>query len=164
MDAKLHKTAIALGGNLGDSAANFDFAVKSLENNGLKNIKLSDLISSKPENCPEGSPDFTNAALTGEWEYSAHALLELCQKIEIQAGRPVKHGFNTPRILDLDIILFDTDCLDKPDLKIPHPRAAERIFVLEPLAQIAPNWIFPDSGKKVKELLEILKSSSKKII
>ena len=154
MKAKLSKIAIALGGNLGNSEDIFCFATNELAKNGVKNIKMSSLIKSKPENCPPNSPDFTNAALTGEWTSTAQELLELCQKIEVAAGRPEKHAFNAPRTLDLDIILFDDEVINKENLQVPHPRAASRLFVLKPLAEIAPGWIFPGTNKTVKQILE----------
>ena len=156
MKPKLNKIAVALGGNLGNSKDIFSAAANQLAENGVKNIKLSSLIQSKPENCPPDSPDFTNAMLTGEWAASAQELLELCKKTEIAAGRPEKHGFNAPRTLDLDIILFGNEIINTATLQIPHPRAAERLFVLKPLAEIAPDWIFPDSGKAVEQLLNLL--------
>ena len=154
MKAKLNKIAIALGGNLGNSVNVFCFALSRLGKGGVKNIKLSALFQSSPENCPPDSPDFTNAALIGEWTGSPEALLKLCQQIEIAAGRPEKHDFNAPRILDLDIILFGSETLNSPSLQIPHPRAAKRLFVLKPLVELAPDWIFPDVNKTVKQLLE----------
>jgi 2-amino-4-hydroxy-6-hydroxymethyldihydropteridine diphosphokinase len=157
MKAKLSKIAVALGGNLGNSQAVFRAAIDKLAANGVKNIKMSSLMRSNAENCPPGSPDFTNAALTGEWAASPQELLELCQQTEIAAGRPEKHGFNVPRTLDLDIILFGNEIIDTETLQVPHPRAAERLFVLKPLAEIAPDWIFPDSGKTVEKTLASLR-------
>lgn len=156
MNAKLHKIAVALGGNLGDAAANFRFALSRLREGGVENILFSSLFHSKPENCPPGSPDFTNAAATGEWAGSPQELLNLCQRIEIAAGRPREHDFNAPRPLDLDIILFGNEIINAPGLQIPHPRAAGRLFVLKPLAELAPGWIFPDSGKTVRQTLKSL--------
>ena len=158
MNAKLTKIAIALGGNLGDAAANFRFALNCLSAGGVKNINISRLFHSKPENCPPGSPDFSNAALTGEWADTPGQLLQLCREAEIAAGRPREHGFNAPRTLDLDIILFGNQIINLPGLQIPHPRAVSRLFVLQPLAEIAPDWIFPDSGKSVQEALNSLNS------
>ncbi len=154
MKAKLSKIAIALGGNLGNSKDFFCSAMDRLSENGVKDIKISTLFQSKPENCPPDSPDFTNAVLTGEWAASPRELLELCQQIEIAAGRPQKHNLNAPRTLDLDIILFGDEIINTANLKIPHPRAASRLFVLKPLAEIAPDWIFPDSGRTVKQILK----------
>ncbi len=156
MKPKLNKIAVALGGNLGNSKEIFSTAINMLAENGVKNIRLSSLARSKPENCPAGSPDFTNAALTGQWAASPQKLLELCRQIEIAAGRPENHGFNTPRTLDLDIILFGNEIINTEVLQIPHPRASKRLFVLKPLAEIAPDWIFPDSGKTVEQVLILL--------
>ena len=154
MKTKLNKIAIALGGNLGDSKAVFASAISELNKNGVKNIKMSTLFHSKPENCPSDSPDFTNAALIGEWAGSPEDLLELCQKIEISAGRPGKHDFNAPRTLDLDIILFGNRITKTTNLQIPHPRATSRLFVLKPLAELAPDWIFPDINKSIKQIVD----------
>jgi len=158
MKAKLNKIAIALGGNLGDSESIFRSAISELSKNGVKNIKMSALFSSKPENCPPNSPDFTNAALVGEYAGLPHELLDLCQTIEIAAGRPQKHGFNAPRTLDLDIILFGSEIINTENLQIPHPRALTRLFVLEPLASLVPDWIFSDTNKNIKQILESQKS------
>ena len=153
MSRKIFKIAIALGGNMGDSADIFRTAMLKLAGGGVEKIRLSRLITTKPENCPPGSPDFTNAVLTGKWHGTAKQLLQLCQAIEVASGRPSEHGFNAPRTLDLDIILFGDEIINLPELQVPHPRAAQRLFVLQPLAEIASDWIFPDCGKSVKELL-----------
>ncbi|MFA6714003.1 MAG: 2-amino-4-hydroxy-6-hydroxymethyldihydropteridine diphosphokinase [Victivallaceae bacterium] len=152
MRRNLYKIAIALGGNIGESEKFFTFALDRLKAGGVRKIKLSQPLKSKPENCPPGSPDFTNAALTGEWTSSPLELLKLCQSIEIEAGRPSEHALNAPRTLDLDIILFGSEIVDLPELQIPHPRAADRGFVMKPLAEIAPEWIFPDSGETVSQI------------
>jgi len=157
MKTKLNKIAIALGGNLGDSAEIFCNAIAKLSQNGVENIKMSGLFHSKAENCPPDSPDFINAALIGVWAASAEKLLQLCQSLEIAAGRPGNHDFNAPRTLDLDIILFGDELINTENLQIPHPRAASRLFVLQPLATLAPDWIFPDSGKSVEQILESYK-------
>jgi 2-amino-4-hydroxy-6-hydroxymethyldihydropteridine diphosphokinase len=159
MKAKLNKIAIALGGNLGDSKTIFCSAVSELSKGGVENIKKSALFHSKPENCPPDSPDFTNAALIGEWAGSPEKLLKLCQQIEISAGRPTKHDFNAPRLLDLDIILFGSKIISSPTLQIPHPRATSRLFVLEPLAEIASDWIFPGINKTVKQIKQSCRES-----
>lgn len=158
MSRKLSKIAIALGGNIGDSEKIFRFALDKLRDGGVKKIKLSRLLKSQPENCPPGSPDFTNAALTGEWASSPLELLNLCQSIEEAAGRPAAHALNAPRTLDLDIILFDSEIIDLPELQVPHPRAANRAFVIRPLAEIAPEWIFPGTGKTVRQISNCLQA------
>lgn len=150
------KTALALGGNLGDVSGAFKTAVKKLEAAGMMNIKLSHFRRTTPVDCAPGTPDFLNAALTGDWAGSAEELFAVCQSIERESGRAAVHGINTPRPLDIDIILFDDQIVNSNILQIPHPRAAQRLFVIAPLAEIAPEMIFPDTGKTVSDIFKIL--------
>ena len=83
-------------------------------------------------------------------------LLKLCQSIEIALGRPAQHSSRESRIIDLDIILFGSEVIKSEVLTIPHPRAAQREFVLRPLNEIAPEWLFPDRQKTVSELFAAL--------
>ncbi|MDD5697111.1 MAG: 2-amino-4-hydroxy-6-hydroxymethyldihydropteridine diphosphokinase [Victivallaceae bacterium] len=156
MQPKLTEIVLAAGGNIGDSAAIFRFAAARLHRGGVKNIRMSALYRSSPENCPPGTPDFINAAMVGQWDGLPGELLKLCQETETAAGRPRVHGFNAPRTLDLDIILFGDEIIDLPGLRIPHPRAARRRFVLEPLAELIPGRSFPDRGQTVAQLLKAL--------
>ena len=82
--------------------------------------------------------------------------MRLCQEIELEAGRPADHSSRESRTLDLDIILFGDAVIDTPELKVPHPRAQIRRFVLEPLSELLPAARFPDSGRKIEECLGIL--------
>ena len=150
------KTALALGGNLGDVAGAFKTAAQKLEAAGMININLSSFDRTTPAGCAPGSPDFLNAALTGDWPGSAEELLSVCRKIERESGRPAVHGINAPRTLDIDIILFGGLIINSDTLRIPHPRAARRLFVIAPLAEIAPEMIFPDTGDKVSDILKSL--------
>ena len=147
------KIAIALGANLGDAAGAFREAVVRLKAAGVRHCRLSSLIRTAPVDCAPGTPDFFNAALTGEWGGSPEELLRLCRELETAAGRPRNHGVNQSRPLDLDIILFGDVILRTPELTIPHPRARVRRFVLEPLAEIAPDWRFPEDGMTIKTAL-----------
>ena len=106
--------------------------------------------------CVPGTPDFADQALTGVWSGTSEELLALCQKLERAAGRPKKHSSRESRTLDCDIILFGDAVSDAPELTLPHPRAKRRRFVLEPLAEIAPEWLFPDSGTTVLHELDSL--------
>jgi 2-amino-4-hydroxy-6-hydroxymethyldihydropteridine diphosphokinase len=152
----MQKIAIALGGNLGDVEKSFDFAKSMLKRHGMVIDAVSSSYRTVPVDCAPGTPDFINAVLIGKWNKSPESLLRLCQQIEQTSGRPATHGINQPRTLDMDIILFGDGIINSPELTIPHPRAHERNFVLQPLAEIAPEWVFPDSGKTVKQLLEKL--------
>ena len=146
-----------MGGNIGDPAAAFALAAKKLAAGGMTGIRMSRCFRTEPVDCAPGTPVFQNAALTGEWHGSPEALLKLCQTIEQEAGRPANHGFHTSRPLDLDIILLGERRISTPALTVPHPRAKERRFVLDALAEIAGNWTFPDDGISVKTALERLK-------
>lgn len=137
------RIAILLGGNLGNEEAVFDFAVRELAAGGVKSIRRSAIFKSRAVDCVPGTPDFSDQALTGVWTGSPTELLALTQSIEVSAGRPAKHRSDESRILDCDIILFGDEIVDLPNLKIPHPRAQERLFVLSPLVEIAGSWRFP---------------------
>lgn len=154
------KIAIALGGNIGNVKETFDKAVSMLDKGGLRKILLSPILNNPAVGCIEGTPDFQNAALTGEWSGTAQELLSLCQKIEITHGRPKDHQSNMSRTIDLDIILFGKSIIQSKTLTIPHPRSQERAFVLIPLSQIAPDWIFHNTGNSVQKALDILTHKS----
>ena len=141
--------ALMLGGDLGDSAAIFAAAAAALEHAGMTDVRRSRIYRSAPVDCIPGTPDFSDQALTGVWPGTAEELFALCQQLERDAGRPEKHSSREARTLDIDLILFGDTVSDAPDLTIPHPRARERRFVLEPLAEIAPDWRFPDSGNTI---------------
>lgn len=148
--------ALALGGNCGDVCGNFETALAKLADGGIRNITMSPLYVTEPVDCPPGSPDFYNAALTGYCGLPPLELLALCKRIEREAGRPEHYPVNSPRPLDIDIILYGNLIYSDEKLTIPHPRAAEREFVLKPLADIAPDLIFPDTGQTVSDLLKKL--------
>lgn len=153
------KTALALGSNAPGSLAIFQTACNMLADKGFCIEQLANVIITQPVDCPPGTPDFFNSALTGTFAGSAEELLEITQSIEQSLGRPADHGFHLPRPLDIDIIIFGNKIMKTPRLTLPHPRAQERLFVLEPLNEIAPNWIFPDSQWSVAEVYLSLKKS-----
>ena len=145
---------IALGGNLGDVPAAFRRASEALSNAGFRIRRFSSLLRTAPVGCEPGAPEFTNAALSGFWDGTASDLLRMCQKIEADNGRPNDHAYHVSRTLDLDIILFGQETIDLPSLKIPHPEAAKRDFVMIPVREIEPqlaDWLMkrakPNSGK-----------------
>lgn len=149
--------AVALGGNLGEVEETFREALKLLAAGGVTGLVTAPVFVTRPVGCPAGTPDFRNSAATGFWSGTPEALLDLTQSIEVALGRPADHGFHTSRTLDLDIILFGELRLHTGRLTLPHPEAQRRAFVLEPLAEIAPEMHFPDSGLTVREALRKLK-------
>ena len=140
---------IALGGNIGDVPEAFRRACEALSNAGFHIRRFSSLLRTAPVGCEPGAPEFTNAALSGVWNGTASDLLYVCQKIEADNGRPNDHAYHVSRTLDLDIILFGRETIDLPNLKIPHPEAAKRDFVMVPLREIEPeltDWLLEQAG------------------
>jgi 2-amino-4-hydroxy-6-hydroxymethyldihydropteridine diphosphokinase len=115
----------------------------------------SSLWRSDPVDCPPGSPPFINAvvAFPPRPEETPERLLEKLQALERAAGRRPKLVLNEPRPLDLDLIAFGAATITTPQLILPHPRAHLRRFVLQPLAEIAPDLILPGQTQTVRQLL-----------
>ena len=149
--------AIALGANIGNRRAAFEFAVSRLSQ-VLSNLVVSDFIETEPE--VEGLQDqplYLNAVAAGDTTLTAPELLDALLAIEQDYGRERPFP-GAPRTLDLDLILFGAEHHQSPHLHVPHPRFRERFFVLGPLAEIAPNLADPVTGLKVWELLRNLLS------
>ncbi|OLD13949.1 MAG: 2-amino-4-hydroxy-6-hydroxymethyldihydropteridine diphosphokinase [Acidobacteria bacterium 13_1_40CM_3_65_5] len=147
----MDRVAIALGSNVGDRRAHLDFAVDRLRTL-LDNLKVSSYYETEPAGVPEPQPLFLNAAAVGETTLSARALLDALLAIERERGRERPYA-NAPRTLDLDLVLFGDVVIQEPDLVVPHPRFRERRFVLEPLAQIAPDLADPVTRLTIADLL-----------
>ncbi len=144
--------AIALGSNLGDREQNLRRAVE-----GLARFGTVTAVSSFHDTAPVGyreQPRFLNATLLFETELAPLALLHALLAIEQSMGRdraavPAKG----PRILDLDLLLYDELTLETVELTLPHPAMHERGFVLAPLAEIAPQWVHPAQHRTIAQLL-----------
>jgi 2-amino-4-hydroxy-6-hydroxymethyldihydropteridine diphosphokinase len=141
--------AIALGSNLGDREATLRGAVAALRPT-VRNLRVSSFHETAYVGA-EAQPDVLNGAVVGETPLGPHALLERLLEIEQQFGRTRPYG-GAPRTLDLDLILYGQQVIDEPGLIVPHPRFRARLFVLAPLAEIAPEWRDPVTGKTVEEL------------
>lgn len=147
------RVALSLGGNLGDVAATFDLAVAGLLEAGMADIRRSAFYRNPPVGCASGTPDFINAAISGNWPGSVDELHECCRQLEERAGRPRCHEAYASRPLDVDIILFGGEIINTPTLRIPHREALNRLFVLVPLAEVAGDWPFPGQDGSVAEML-----------
>lgn len=121
----------------------------------LSNFRVSSFYETEPVDMAGPQPMFLNAAATGESALSAPAVLDVLLAIEQGFGRERPYE-RAPRTIDLDLIFYGNEVIDTPGLTIPHPRFRERRFVLEPLAEIAPDWVDPVTGKTIAELLAML--------
>ena len=149
---------IALGSNLGNSAALIHEVFARLEKLSATPIRKSSLHQTAPVDCPPGSPPFINAAVAlipwpGE---TPESLAEKLFVMEWDFGRRPKTLVNEPRPLDLDLIAFGEEVRNLPTLMLPHPRAHLRRFVLQPLSEVAPEFVLPGQTRSVAELLRAL--------
>jgi len=144
-------TAIALGGNIGDSLTILNSAVETIAKTaGIEVISRSTWHKTKAIGPVQ--PDYLNGCIVAKTRLSAEDLLTCLQKIEDQFGRERKEKWGA-RTLDLDIIFYGENSIELPHLKIPHLYMRERLFVLMPLTEIAPDWLDPVTHLTTRELL-----------
>lgn len=146
---------VALGSNLGDSRRIILDAMARLQKFSDAPVLKSSLWQTSPVNCPPGSPMFLNAVvgLVPQKNETPESLLKKLRELEQEFGRAPKTVLNEARPLDLDLIAFGSEMRHSPELILPHTRAQERKFVLQPLSEIAPELILPGQGRTVLELL-----------
>jgi len=157
-----HIAYLSCGSNMGDRIANLRSAIHDLREGPVLVRRISSVYETEPVGFRE-QPWFMNIALEVETGLAPRELLAGCQKIEEAHGR-IRSFNGAPRPLDLDILLYEDLILDEPSLQIPHPRMAERRFVLEPLEQIAPGVCHPVLGKSIRALLAACPDPSKVIL
>jgi len=146
---------LGLGSNVGDLRANLDFARRGLEAGGITILEESQEETTAPVGGVE-QPDFLNQALEVETELDPMRLLELCKLIEERAGRARDGVHWGPRVLDIDILLYEGVVVESPALTIPHPELERRAFVLRQLLELDADLIDPRGNVPLAELLRLL--------
>jgi 2-amino-4-hydroxy-6-hydroxymethyldihydropteridine diphosphokinase len=151
---------IALGSNLGERPRTLRRALAALERRGaLRLRRCSDLIETEPVGGPSQGR-YVNAVAWAETTREPRSLLAAMQAEERRAGRPPGGIRNGPRVLDLDLLLYGAACFADGELELPHPRMAERAFVLRPAVQITPRWVHPGRDLSLDELWRSLACSA----
>jgi 2-amino-4-hydroxy-6-hydroxymethyldihydropteridine diphosphokinase len=152
------RVGIALGSNLGDRIRNIQAAVERLREIAVADepVLCAQVYQTEPMLCPPGSPDFYNSTIEISFSGRPSELLELTQAFEKNLGRSPAVIRNSPRVIDIDLLYFGDEMIDTEDLVLPHPRIAERRFVLQPLADIRPDLVLPGQHRTVAELLDAL--------
>jgi 2-amino-4-hydroxy-6-hydroxymethyldihydropteridine diphosphokinase len=144
---------LSLGSNLGDRAANLLAAVEQLHAAG-RLVAVSALYETQPVDVPN-QPWFLNCVAAIETDLTPKELLQLALRVEATMGR-MRLSEKGARKIDIDVVLFGDRVVDEPGLKVPHPAMHRRRFVLEPLAEIAPEARHPELGETARELLAAL--------
>jgi 2-amino-4-hydroxy-6-hydroxymethyldihydropteridine diphosphokinase len=154
--------AIGLGSNLGDSRSILISAIDRLKiHPQIEVLAVSSWYQTKPVGPPQ--PDYINGCATIQTSLTPLELLSVLQAIETDFGR-VRGEVWGARTLDLDLLLYETQIVDVPNLQIPHLHMTERAFVLIPLAEIAANWIEPKSGDSIAILANKLECSGVELL
>lgn len=149
--------AVSIGSNLGDRQSHLRFGIYKLSRI-LDDMRVSNQRETAPVGVAVDQPEFLNAAVVGTTTLPPRELLDALLAIERERGRERPFP-NAPRTLDLDLILYGDSVVDEPGLQVPHPRFRERRFVLEPLAEIAPDTVDPVTGLTIRQLEDRARSA-----
>jgi 2-amino-4-hydroxy-6-hydroxymethyldihydropteridine diphosphokinase len=145
---------LGLGSNIGNREANLREALERLESDGIRVVRRSSLYETEPRDLRD-QPWFLNAVVEVETDLFPLQLLAHIQNVERAMGRR-RMTPKGPRNIDIDILFYGRSVINAADLEVPHPRIAQRRFVLEPFSEIAPEFRHPLSGKTAREMLAAL--------
>lgn len=145
----MRRVYLGLGSNLGDRSGNLKKTCDV-----FRVVKKSRVYETEPFGVKD-QPKFLNMAIEIETDLSPRDLLKKCKEVELKIGRKKREKWG-PREIDIDILFYGDELIDEDDLRIPHHGICDRKFVLEPLNEIAGEFAHPVSGKRIKELLELL--------
>nr|WP_211250164.1 2-amino-4-hydroxy-6-hydroxymethyldihydropteridine diphosphokinase [Mesoaciditoga lauensis] len=154
----IHTAYIAFGSNMGNRKEMILSAMEKMKENGMNFLKISTFYETKPYGVTDQN-DFMNCVAEIETELTPMSLLDDLLNIEKSLGR-VREKRWGPRTIDLDIIFYDKKIVNFANLIIPHPDLQNRLFVLEPLFEIAPKYVHPLTHKSVEEMLKELRGVS----
>ncbi len=145
---------LSLGSNIAPRFETLQTAISSLCSLPGSDVESVSTIYETEAVASYSQADYLNCAIHIKTELTPETLLISCRKIEFSNGRPVSRNKSAPRTLDIDIIFYGDRIINSDKLIVPHPRYADRRFVLEPLAEIAPDYICPDTGTSVADTLD----------
>ena len=143
---------LALGSNLGDREEHLRSAVRGLQKRGIEIVRCASIYSTEPREVLD-QPWFLNTVLEANTTLRPEELLHACLEVEKENFRE-RNTSKGPRTVDIDILFYGNELVQKPGLTIPHPNFSSRRFVLAPLAEIAPDFVDPGSGKTIRQLLD----------
>ena len=152
------KTAyLSLGSNVGDRDTHLAHALERLASTDIRVVRVSRIYETEPRDMPDQSW-FLNQVVEIETSLFPKQLLSRLQKIELGLGRIRGGASKGPRTIDIDILLYASAIVSTPGLEIPHPRLPDRRFVLEPLAELAPELRHPGTRQSVREMLAAVRN------
>ena len=151
---------LGIGSNIGDRETNIFSAIAALDvRDDIKVVRTASIYESDPlYNLQQ--PKFLNTVVELKSTLDPEVMLQVCQGVELMLGRSIDHKKNDPRVIDLDILAYETKSIDLDHLKIPHPDLITRNFVLVPWNEITPDFMVQDFGRTVSELLKICPDTS----
>ena len=151
---------LGIGSNIGDRETNIFTAIAALDVRDEISVKRTASIYETDPLYKTDQPTFLNTVVEIQTSLDPEDMLLVCQGIELMLGRPKAHEKNEPRVIDLDILAYETKSIDLRYLKIPHPELFSRKFVLVPWAEITPDFMVQDYGRSISDLLKLCPDSS----